>query len=382
MTKRKTDKITVMHLIGTLGIGGAEQALLSLAPHFDPEKFRIIVCTLQPGGRMEDRLDLANVDLKTIGFRLQTMPFAIWRLRNLIKKEKVDILHMHMYGAGLYGRIAGILAGRPVMLTTDHGKGLWKKPRQVAFDIFANRFTDLKIAVSHDILEILKKRERVTDDKVIVIPNGVDVDRFKHNEAARQALRTDIGITDENVLVGTLARLVEPKALHVMIESISHAVKECPQLMLAIVGDGPLMADLKKCASDFGITNLVIFTGARSDIPEVLSAIDIYAISSIREGLPVSLLEAMAAGKPIVATKVGGIPETVIDHHDGLLVDSENPKAMAAAICELVNDRQLAAQLGENAQKKTMREYSIAAVIRTLEKTYSSLISSDHQNRS
>ena len=141
-----------------------------------------------------------------------------------------------------------------------------------------------------------------------------------------------------------------------------------------MIGDGPLRGDLERCASDLGVSDGVLFAGARSDIPAVLAAIDIYAMSSNREGLPVSLLEAMAAGKPIVATMVGGIPEVVSDRREGLLVPSGDPEALAGAIRELACDPKLAAHLGRQASEKVAAEYSIGATVRRLEEVYCSLL--------
>ncbi|MBP6964204.1 MAG: glycosyltransferase [Armatimonadetes bacterium] len=373
MNREQANRITVAHLIGRLNIGGAEEQLVSLAPEFDAGRFRVIVCVLQPGGTLENRLEAADVKYHSFGFRLRSAPLAVLRICSFLKRERVDVLHMHMYHAALYGRIAGLLARVPVMITTDHGKGMWKKPWQVAFERYMVRHTALRIGVSQDVADIIRNRERVPDDKLIVVRNGVNAERFRAGEAERASVRTELGVTEHTFLVGTLARLVEPKALHVMIEAVSIASKDVPGIRLLIVGDGPLRAELDKCASDLGVRDGVIFTGARSDVPGLLAAMDVFALSSIREGLPISLLEAMAAGKPIVATRVGGIPDVIADREDGLLVEPDAPQAFADAICDLAADADLASRLGQRAAEKAESDYSVKATARKLEEIYARL---------
>lgn len=373
MNDGQTNRITVAHLIGCLNIGGAEEQLVSLAPEFDAGRFRVIVCVLQAGGILEDRLAAAGVEYRAFGFRLRSAPLAVLRIYAFLKREKVDILHMHMYHAALYGRIAGLLARVPVMITTDHGKGMWKKSWQVAFERYMVKHTALRIGVSQDIADIIRDRERVPDEKLMVVRNGVNAGRFRAGEAERASVRTELGVPEHTFLVGTLARLVEPKALHVMIEAISIASENLAGIRLIIVGDGPLRAELERRASDLKVGDRVTFTGARSDIPGLLAAMDAFALSSIREGLPISLLEAMAAGKPIVATRVGGIPDVIADREDGLLVEPNDPKAFAGAICDLAADADLASRLGRRAAEKAESDYSVKATARKLEEVYARL---------
>jgi glycosyltransferase involved in cell wall biosynthesis len=371
---KDTDRITVLQLIGSLRIGGAERQLASLVGEFDRRKLRVIVATMESGGSLVEQFRAAGVDIRPLGFRMRHFVSGVRRLCRLLRDEKVDVLHGHMYHAAWYGRIAGLLAGVPVMIATDHGQELWKKPWNVAFERYMNRHTSLRIAVSEDVAEILRKREHVPEDKLAVIPNGVDVDRFKAGGNERQQVRAELGLSGDAVVVGTVARLVEPKALHIMIRAVAQVADVDPRVRLLVVGDGPLRADLERCASDLGITERVIFTGMRSDIPGLLAAMDIFALSSISEGLPVSLLEAMAAGKPIVATRVGGIPEAVTDRRECLLVEPGDAKALADGIMELIRKPDLAAELGRRAGERVLAEYSIQATARKLEEIYSSLL--------
>jgi len=372
VVSEKPNRITVLHLIGTLGIGGMEQQLVSLAPRFDSERFRIIVCTVRPKHALAKVLAGSHVEVTTINFRMRYLFFGLWRLHRLVKQEKVDILHMH--NPALPARIFGMCVRGPIVVTTDHGQGYWKKPWHYALERYAIKRTALRIAVSKDVAEILKAREFVPEEKLLIMPNAVEAERFRLGETERANTRAELGLTEEMTAIATIARLVKEKALHVLIAAFAELAGRVPQARLLVVGDGPLKADLESYSVDLGIADRVLFTGARLDIPNVLAAVDIFALSSQNEGLPVSLLEAMAAAKPIVATKVGGIPEAVTNREEGLLVAPDDPKALADALYEVISQPDLASRLGRQAAEKVATNYSAAAAARNLEEVYCSLL--------
>jgi glycosyltransferase involved in cell wall biosynthesis len=296
------------------------------------------------------------------------------RLIRLLRREKVDILHTHMYSASRFGRIAGLIAGVPVMIATDHGHDPWKRWWHVAFDRVMLRYTDLRIGVSQDVADAIRAYENPSPEKLAIIPNGVDPARFEVPETERARVRAELGIAEGVPLVGAVGRLVEEKAFHVLIEAISKLAVTSPGVRLVLVGDGPLRAELERCADDLGVSERVIFAGMRMDVPSVLAALDVFAMSSKSEGLPVVLLEAMAAGKPIAATKVGGIPEVAADHEEALLVAPNNPSELARAIGELMADHTLADRLGKQARAKVVAHYSVAASVGKLEEVYRDLL--------
>ena len=367
-------RITVFHLIGSLRVGGAEQQVVSLAPLFDKQKFKVMVCAMQPGGALRDRLDQAGIEYICINYRIRSYIPVMLRFISLLKREKVDILHTHMYTASRFGRIAGVIAGVRVMIATDHGRDPWKKWWDIAFDRIMIKRTALRIGVSQDLVDIIKMCENPPPEKLAMIPNGVDSERFKCGEGERNRVRAEFGIADDEILVGAVGRLVDPKAFHILIEAVSLLARRMPRVRLVLVGDGNLRPELEKQAADLGVPGLVLFAGMRMDIPAVLSAIDVFTISSKSEGLPVSLLEAMVAGRPIVTTKVGGIPEVVGDHQEALLVEPNNPTALADAIAEVILNPEPAAQRARLAQEKATSEYSVAATVRTLEQVYCRLL--------
>jgi len=372
-------RITVFHLIGSLRVGGAEQQLVSLVPLFDREKFRIIVGTLQPGGGLENVLAESGIEYVNLSFRVRTFVQCMLRLAGILRREKVDILHTHIAYTSFFGRLAGLCSRVPFMVTTDHGQHLWKKRWEVMADWALNRFTACRVAVTGDVAEILHTRDHTPRNKIIVVPNGVDVERFRVDSSRGKAVRKELGISDDTVVVGTVARLSWAKALEVLVETTAELVKRLPKVRCVIVGDGSLRGEVEQCVKDLGMQDYVLMTGTRMDVPELLSAFDVFVLSSRTEGLPVSLLEAMAAGRPIASTRVGGIPEVVTDRKEALLVEPGDPHALADAIVEIVSDPRLAAELARNAEERVGAEYSIAATVRKLERVYCDLLSKRRQ---
>jgi len=373
MVRPDDKRITIMFLISSLRMGGAETELVNIAPLFDREKFRVIVVCLQPGPLIA-KLESTHVEVRCISFRMRSVLLGIWRLYKILKREHVDVLHTHMWSSGFYGRIAGILAHVPVMVTTDHDKGYTKRARHRAWERFAVRFTSRRIAVTQEIAAVMSARENVPPEKLLVIPNGVDVASFNVDASLRESVRKEWRLNEKALVVGSVSRLVKEKSLHVLIEAFATASRLHSNVRLVIVGRGPLREPLERRAADFGVSKKVFFAGVRNDIPQVLAAMDVYALSSSFEGLPLSILEAMAAGKPIVSTKVGGIPDVITDGEEGLLVEANNSKSLAAALDRMLTDLNAANLMGAKARKKAVANYSAEAIVKRLEEVYTTLL--------
>lgn len=367
-------KITVFHLIGSLNVGGAEQQLVSIASAFDKERFRIIVGSMQPGGGLQDTLAKTGIEHHCLNFRIRSFVPSVLRLALLLRREKVDILHTHIAYTSFYGRLAGLCARVPVMVTTDHGQHLWKKRWEVMADWVLNPFTAVRVAVTDDVAAILHTRDRTPKNKIRVIKNGVDVAGFRVDKAEGLQARRDLALADDAIVIGTIARLSWAKSLHVLVEAIAELVKTHPRVRCVIVGDGPLRGEIEDAVARCGMAGHVILTGTRMDVPRLLAAFDIFALSSRTEGLPISLLEAMSAEKPIVTTGVGGIPEVVLDHEEAIIVEAMNPSALADGIRELIDDPELARSIARKGLAKVMAQYSCRATVLQLQDLYCSLL--------
>jgi glycosyltransferase involved in cell wall biosynthesis len=268
----------------------------------------------------------------------------------------------------------GKLAGVPVILTTEHGMTLWKKRHHLLLERLANRFTDKMIAVSEDIRQRRIHDEGAPSGKIITIPNAVDMERFGPMNS-RERMRKELGIGTSYPVVGTVARLVTAKRLDYLLEAARTVCEAVPRARFLIIGDGPLREELEGQALNLDlIPENVRFLGSRQDIPELLSSVDIFVLSSEREGLPVSLLEAMAASRPVVATQVGGIPQVIEDGHNGLLVSAHDPAGLAKAILTLIEDSTLRESVAREGYQTVKARFSADVIGRQITVLYDDLL--------
>jgi glycosyltransferase involved in cell wall biosynthesis len=369
-------EIDVLHLIGTLSPGGAERNLYYLAPHMAKSRFRYGICCLVRRGDFAADIEAAGVPVWELGFRRRYTFSAIWRLSRLLKQKRVKVLHTHLYLPGMIGRLAGLMAGTPVMITHEHGKTLWKKWYHRLFERLMLPLTDLRIAVSEDILRLRLEREHTPRSKMRLVFNAADPVRFQASEALRLQKRRQLGV-EGCFVVGTVGRLVDAKSFDLLLEVARDVCAKRPDARFMIVGEGPLGEELKRLAGSYGIAEKVLFTGQRMDIPALLAAMDLYLVTSKREGLPLALIEAMMSAKPIVATFVGGIPDAVSHDMDGLLVGPGDRAALVGAVLSLCADPDRRCRLGAAARQTALRQYAPEKVLDELESIYRAALGLD-----
>ena len=363
-------KINVLELIGSLNIGGAEKQVVGLARKLNKDKYNVTFCCLGGGGLLERELEGHDVDIVHLHFRARYFFVALFKLIRLLKSKKIDVFHAHLYLCGFWGRTAAVLAGVPVIMYTEQGRSLWKKRRHILFERMANHFTDMRIAVSKDIRALCIEREKTPPEKFAYIPNAVDADDYVVSKEKSQEKKREIGLGDDDLVIGTVARLNFAKALEYMLQAFAMVRETLPNAKCLIVGDGELREDLENWAKKLGIKDSTLFLGARTDIPELLSVMDVFVLSSITEGTPVSLLEAVVARIPSVATDVGGIPEVIENSVTGILVPSRDKDRLAQGIIGLLSDDVLRVNIIENAYVKVMENYSLTATTKQIEKIY------------
>lgn len=342
-------RLRVGHMIGSLRIGGAERQVVNLLNAYPPGQGAIIILNEQMGPLAADlHPDIARVQAGSV--RWITLPLSIWRLVIKLKRLNLDVLQTHMFWANFVGSIAGRLAGIPAILTTEHGKNE-HKPRWARWAERAaiSKLSDARVCVSEDIRLLRNVKDSVPLDQLNVIANGTPVRQRK--------LQTD----RVPVVIGSVGRLIEAKDYPTLISAAALLrEKHCP-FRLVIVGDGPVHEQLVTMVKEHQLEHLVELPGFSTDIQSWLDSFDIYAISSVREGQPLSLLEAMAVGLPIVATAVGGIPNTVEHDLDAVLVPAGDAPALAAALGNLITDFPLRERLGAAAHARMVSEFSVSA---------------------
>ena len=341
----------ICHLIGSLQFGGAEKQLVNLVNNIRANQKYVIFLTDKLSGGFYHLLK-DEVTVFTVPMKLRYSYYYIYKIAEFLKKNKVDVLQTHMFWANLYGVIAGKLAGIPVIVTTEHGKNLWKKKRHYLIEKYLiSFFADKRICVSKDILRIRKNNNEIPADKLVNISNGINMP-----ESYTPHKRS------EKVILGSIGRFIEAKDFSTLIKACLMLKQKKVDYHLFILGDGALRRSLETLIKESGLSDDISLPGFQNNIKDWLQHFDIFIISSIREGQPLVLLEAMAFGLPIVATSVGGIPDTIQNNKEGILINPSSPEELSNAIMGLIIDNAKCIKLGKNSRTKVEKKFSIQHV--------------------
>ncbi len=345
----------ILFIINNLCIGGAEKFVLSISKSLRKKGYKIIVFSLFKNNILKSEFQEAGVKVKLLLMNRKSISGFI-RLIRSIRSERPDIVHTHLDDAHIYGCIAAKIAGVPVIIFTIHSTGWWlfgggihQKMRRFA-DRFTGRLCDNIIAVSSHVKENLIKYGKISGDKIIVNRNGI-------------MLRKNIvrlSSSNKNTpIIATVGRLVKEKGIVYFLHAAKDIIVCNKKVKFWIVGDGYLRKNLEKISESMELSSYVDFLGFRDDVYKLLSRIDIFVLSSVSEGLPISLLEAMSMRKPVVVTKISGIKEVVIHNHNGIIVEPKNPQEIASACLHLLNFPKRAKEIGYNAQKTVEEKFDI-----------------------
>jgi glycosyltransferase involved in cell wall biosynthesis len=370
-------KVRLLHLITRLPIGGAEQLLVDVVRRLDRSRFDSIVCCIQETGDLGAEIERAGVPLVCI-HRMKSKRFdfrAIADLARLMRRERIDLLHTHLYHANLYGRLAALLAGVPAVASVHNVYTRTKLHRRL-LNRLLSRASAKVIAVSEDIKRDLVRYDGIPPDKIVTIHNGIDVGRID-TQVPRQQARERLGIGSDELALGCIARLEEQKGHRFLLESLAMLARDetlKARLKLIIAGDGRLRKDLEDQAAALGVAGRTAFLGMRRDIPEILRALDICVMPSLWEGLSLAMLEAMAAGLPLVISDVGGVSQVVGEDQYGVRVPAGDAAALARAIGSLARAPERRAALGAAAKRRVLESFSTDAMMAKLTRVYESAL--------
>lgn len=346
--------------------------LLSLADAVDHAVYRPVFCLLQPGW-LADEARARNYP--TYVLPLERTVDVPWTRRalSLLKNERVDLIHAHEFAMNTYGALLSALTDIPCV-TTIHGKNYssdrWH--RRAAYRLVARRTR--MIAVSDDIKNFLATAVGVSVRRITTIPNGIHIDRYAATDAAKARFRTELGLSPRQPVVGAIGRLEPVKGHTHLLAAAQLVCTRYPDAVFVLAGQGPLRDSLEQQADALGIGRNVRFLGYRDDVATVLAGLDIFVLPSLSEGLPLSLLEAMAAGKPVVASNVGGIPEVIRDGDNGFLAQPATPVDFADCILTLLADPSRARLLAGNARELVSARFGMAAMVGAYENLYRQLL--------
>lgn len=369
MTSRNyPHRIKVLHLITSLEVGGAQRGLLLGLARFDQEKYEHVICSLMDRVQMRNQFLQTGIKVKSLGLNKKTDMVALLRLRSLIKEVRPDILHTYLLHSNIIGRIVGRLSDVPVIIGSERTIGQVGSLGRLLTKL-TNPLTDLVEVNSHTGAKAIIKDLGVPLNKIAVIPSGLDTDKYSVS-SDRSRIRSSLGLSDKQHLVLYIGRLRPVKGVDRGLKGFKKVLEKHPTAHLALAGEGEQSRALQSLASELGIYDNVTFLGVRNDLPEILSASDSVLIPSRNEGLPRVAIEAMAAGKPVIATEVGGTPEAIIDGVTGILVMPNDINQMGNAISHLIENVKLQKRLGAAGRKRAIQHYSVEKYISRLDCLY------------
>jgi glycosyltransferase involved in cell wall biosynthesis len=368
---RECTPIPLAHVVYALAAGGSEVLAWRVAAGLKARgRYTAGLYSVQGSGPLGNVLRAHGIWCRAFTKQTRLDVRLILRMARQFRADRIRLVHTHHLGQLLYGGLAGRLAGARV-LHTEHDFFTLSRRRSQRLLRVLSTVADYVTSVTEPVTAFLKDQVGIPVAKLRTIVNGVPVDRFR---TAQPLSRSSLGWGEKDVIIGCVARLELEKGHRVLLEAFQQLQRRVPGVRLLLVGDGAQRPILTATANGWNLNGAVQFLGTRNDIPELLATCDIVALPSFHEGLPMALLEAMAAGKPVVATSVGGVPMVVRDGETGLLVAPGDPQAMAEALGILVENDGVRRRLAVNAFDDVQRTFSFDQTLERYEALYSTVL--------
>lgn len=373
MTSAADSRIRVAFCVDNLNIGGTELNAVRLAERLDRTRFDLRLIAMQPDGALADRYRSAGVPIDVFTPGALFAPRAAregLRLRTHLRKHRIEIFHAHDLYSNLFGCPWARLAGARVIASRRWQGSLPGRAWTIASRL-PYRIAHVSLANSPSVADMLESHDGVSRRRIAVIPNFVDEDAFRPlPPAIREALSREFGIAGATATIGIVANLRPVKDHPTLLRAVARLRARWPGLRVVLVGDGESRGSLEQLARDLGICEQIVFAGRRGNNPNLNYLFDIGVLCSVREGFPNSVLEAMAAGRPVVATDVGAVRDAVEPGETGLLVPAGEPEQLATALDELLSDPAKRARMGAEARRRAQNHYSPERALRELEGLY------------
>lgn len=347
----------IAHITSGLEVGGLEKLLVEFARLADRTRFELTFISLSDRGALAQQMESLGCEVHVMNAPTGFRPRLVPQLAGLLRRLRVDMVHTHDIRPLIYGAPAARVARVPGVIHTRHGQDFRDTRRQMTLHNLAARLTDRFVCISEDNAE-LTIHGGVAAKRVRTIRNGVDLARFSHS-----------GPQPGGPAV-TVARLSPEKSIHTLLRACAVAVRERPSFRLKIAGDGPCRAALESLRDELGLEGVVTFLGPVDDVPALLAEAGMFVLPSLTEGISLTLLEAMACGLPVVATRVGGNPEVVVDSETGLLVPAGQPEILARAILHLDRDPELCRRFGSAGRRRVERYFDVRQMVAAYELLY------------
>jgi glycosyltransferase involved in cell wall biosynthesis len=366
-----------------MSVGGAQTHLLQVLRRLDRRRFAPVLCCLATDRK--DSLTLLDgvreLGVPILDARLRDSANSLGRPHSLVqmariarelRRRRVQIVHSYLFHANWFGTLAGRMARVPVALVSKRSMDVYPRGRDRWACRLSNRLADCVTAVAAAVRDHVHAVEGCPLEKIVMIPNGIDLPDPVASPAAQRP--PILASTAHDTVVGTITRLVWKRGHEELLQAASIIRQSEPSAKLVVVGDGPLRASLEAQARELGLNGGVRFLGAVPNAASLLPHFDVFVLSSVLEGMSNALLEAMAAGRPVVATRVGGNTELVVDGETGFLVPPKDPAAMASAVVRLARDSNLARRFGDAGRRRVASEFTLDRMVHRLESLYDDLL--------
>ena len=367
-----TKRTRVVYLAHAFNVGGAEEMVLNLVRHL-PERFEPAVVCINQAGPIGEEIRETGVPFRVLGLTPGLLrPFDVMRLRDFLYDCEPVIVHTFLLTASLYGRFAAMLARVPIVVGTEVNIYAHKQPLHAMTERWLMRWTDTVVASAGAVRDFYVDQVKADPSKVEVIYNAVDWAQLQ-TTMTREETRAAVGIPAEAQVAGIIARLTEQKAHRVLFDAMAHT-PALANVHLMVVGDGELRDELQRRVEGLGLASRVHFVGARRDLGNVLAAIDVFLMPSLWEGLPLSLVLAMGAGLPVIATAVAGIPEVVQDGVTGWLVQPGDVAGLGAAMARVFGNDTERVLVGQAARAFVRPRYGVDGYVNAVSALYDRLL--------
>ncbi len=364
------EKLRVMQITNNLGIGGLERVVVNLCRHLDRERFDVSACCLNFRGPFAEELERDGITVYLTPHKTDRTDYTVfWNLKGILKETRPDIVHTHNTNALFDGFLASVLACVPLKIHTDHARRFPDKIRYMLTEGILGLFLDHVVAVSEETRQNLIRYEKISGKKITVVNNGIDGSRYDISIDVNKK-KKDLGLKSFKNIIGLGVRLTHQKGITHLIHAAPEILHNHPDTAFVIAGDGYLMPELKTAAKSLRVEDKFFFLGPRLDLPEILQVMDVYVLPSEWEGLPLVILEAMAARRAIVATEVGGNSAAIEHGKSGYLVPPKDPAALAEMVCDLLSDPEKRERFSSAAQKKFYTSFEVKHMAHEYEQIY------------
>lgn len=365
--------LRILFVVNGFAIGGGELKLLELITEMKrryPKQYRIVVASVGQSGPLEERFRKV-ADRTEIFFKRHAYDVTqIFGLIRLIREERIQLIQTTLFYADILGTLAGILAGVQNVISWEVYTEQYSLKQKWAYRLASKRLSTI-VAVSDATRKKIIQKYHLPEAKVRTIHYGIDVKKFSFRNPSE--IRKRLGIPPNTMVLGTIARLTEQKGHRYLIQAIPKLISHFQNVVFLWIGDGPLRSSLIQLAQDLGVLSYIQFLGFRENVGAFLSVMDVFVLPSLYEGFPNAILEAMACGKPVVATGVEGTPEAVIHGETGLLVPPRNPEALADALIQIAQNPSMRKQMGEKGKKRIHEYFLLEHQINAFDQLYKEL---------